>query len=231
MIKELHETEIVILAKRLLTIEEFEEFEEDLPPLPNSHAWWLADTDDDEYVAYAEGNYREDGFFCASDETNTYLRVALDIVNGEPGKEFVYFGVVFTALSESVAISNNFVGMAKYYDEELLSYFIDDSVSCTIDAIINDIFDDLVFNDVEDNDDNYFSLDDVEESEEDDNNYFSLSDVEEIEEEDDNCFSLADIEESDEESETVSCRRCHYYDMCDEKDDNTKYCPSFRVKK
>ena len=36
--------------------------------------------------------------------------------------KFVHCGYVFTALSNSLAISNNFLGCAKYLDEEMCSY-------------------------------------------------------------------------------------------------------------
>ena len=101
------------------------------------------DENDEDYVAYAEGNYTEEDMYCNRVENNTYLRVALDIKAkvADAGKEFTYAGYVFTILSNKLAISNNFIGMAKYYDEEILNYmYTDDEITCTLDAIIANMF-------------------------------------------------------------------------------------------
>jgi hypothetical protein len=52
------------------------------------------------------------------------LRVALDITSNsiEIGASFEYRGYIFTVLSNSLAISNNFLGMAKYFDEEITEF-------------------------------------------------------------------------------------------------------------
>lgn len=141
MIKELHETKIEVQRARLLTIAEFEEFEESLPLLPNEACWWLADLDANENVAYAEGSYREEDMYAPSDCENTYLRVALDIKNGEIGNQFIFNGYVFTILSSTLAISNNVMGTAKYYDKELVDYIYEEDISCTIYAVIATILD------------------------------------------------------------------------------------------
>ena len=136
MIKELNETNIKIEKARLLTIAEFEEFEQSLPELPSEACWWLADLDNNENVAYAVGSYREEDMFAPYDCENTYLRIALDVNNGEIGKQFVFRGFVFTIISKSLAISNNVIGTVKYYDEELVDYIYEEDNFCTISAVI-----------------------------------------------------------------------------------------------
>ena len=140
MIKELNETNVTIEKARLLTIAEFEEFEESIP-VTSSVCWWLADMDENGDAAYVEGDYREEDMFTATDYPNTYFRVALDISNGEVGEQFVFNGYVFTVLSETLAISNNVIGPVKYYDDTLLDYIYDDNdVNCTINVVIASIF-------------------------------------------------------------------------------------------
>ena len=140
MIKELNETNVKVKGARLLTIAEFEEFEESIPVTSNV-CWWLADMDDSQLAAYVEGDYREEDMFTDTDYPNTYFRVALDISNGEVGEQFVFNGYVFTVLSETLAISNNVIGPVKYYDDTLLDYVYDDEdVNCTINVVISSIF-------------------------------------------------------------------------------------------
>jgi hypothetical protein len=54
------------------------------------------------------------------DEPNTWIIAALDIEceNVKAGDEFIYCVYVFTSLSKNLAVSNSFLGCAKYYDEE-----------------------------------------------------------------------------------------------------------------
>ena len=98
--------------------------------------------------------------FCRTDETNTYIRVALDIEGCEeagllPGDKFVYCGFVFTLLSGTLAISDNFIGMGAYYDDDLADYIMDDC-ECTIDAVLETIFcDDSAEGDDDDYEDDF----------------------------------------------------------------------------
>ena len=140
MIKEAKEMNIEVQKARLLTRAEFFEFEENLPQINDSACWWLADVDDCGDAAYVEGNYTEEDMFTATDYANTYLRVALDIKGGKAGEQFVYGGVVFTALSETLAISNNVLGPVKFYDNELAEYIYDDEITNTVGAVIGTIF-------------------------------------------------------------------------------------------
>ena len=138
MIKTKEELNLKVQNARLLTRDELLKFEDQIPSVSMSCSWWLADKDDYDDVAYAEGNYTDDDMYCAKDESNTWIRVALDIEGDvSTGDEFVYCGYVFTALSDSLAISNNFLGCAKYLDEEMLPYLEDDSNDCTIVTIID----------------------------------------------------------------------------------------------
>ena len=138
MIKTKEELNLKVQNARLLTRDELSEFEDQIPNVSMNCSWWLADKDDYDDVAYAEGNYTDDDMYCSKDEANTWLRVALDIEGDvSAGDEFVYCGYVFTALSDSLAISNNFLGCAKYLDEEMLPYVEDDSNDCTIVTIID----------------------------------------------------------------------------------------------
>ena len=137
MIKTKEELSITVKNARLLTRQELVDYEDQMPDISSGCCWWLADLDDYGDVAYAEGNYTEDDMCCAKDEANTWLRVALDIEGDiSQGNQFVYCGYVFTALSNNLAVSNNFLGCVKYSDEELLPYIEDDSDDCTIAAII-----------------------------------------------------------------------------------------------
>ncbi len=106
-----------------------------MPKISFSCCWWLADEDelDDNYVAYAEGTETEDDMFCRKDEPNTWVIAALDIecANIKAGDEFIYRGYVFTALSEKLAVSNNFLGCAKYFDDEI-DYGIENIIATMI---------------------------------------------------------------------------------------------------
>lgn len=138
MIKTTEELKLRVKKARLLTRQELNDYEERMPDIPLSCEWWLADVDDYGDVAYAEGNYTEEDAYCPADSDNTWLRVALDIEGDiNVGDEFVCRGYVFTAISEDLAISNNFLGCAKYLDEGILSYMEDDGGDCTITALID----------------------------------------------------------------------------------------------
>ena len=137
MIKPKEELNLKVKNARLLTRDELEEYGEEIPDVDMGCTWWLADEDDYGDIAYAEGNYSDDDMYCSNNEANTWLRVALEIVGDiEVGDEFVHCGYVFTALTKSLAISNNFLGCAKYMDEELLPYVANPETECTIGAVI-----------------------------------------------------------------------------------------------
>lgn len=143
MIKTATELNITVKNARLLTRKELNEHESSLPEISDC-AWWLADVDifDDDYIAYAEGNYTDEDMFCHKSESNTMLRVALDITSNsiEIGEPFEYRGYIFTVLSNNLAISNNFLGMAKYFDEEITEFiFSDEEITCTINAVIENM--------------------------------------------------------------------------------------------
>ena len=143
MIKTATELNITVKSARLLTRKELNEHESSLPEISDC-AWWLADVDifDDDYIAYAEGNYTDEDMFCHKSESNTMLRVALDITSNsiEIGESFEYRGYIFTVLSDNLAISNNFLGMAKYFDEEITEFiFSDEEITCTISAVIENM--------------------------------------------------------------------------------------------
>ena len=132
------EKELKVKNARLLTRYELVEHEEQLPDIDMGSPWWLDDEDDYGDIAYAEGNYTDDDKYCSNNEVNTWLRVALDIEGDiSAGDEFVHCGYVFTALSKNLAISNNFLGCAKYMDEELLPYVANPDTECTISAVIS----------------------------------------------------------------------------------------------
>lgn len=138
MIKLKEELNLKVKNARLLTREEPAEYEDQLPDIDMGCAWWLADEDDYGDIAYAEGNYSDEDMYCSNNEANTWLRVVLEIVGDvEVGDEFVHCGYVFTALSKNLAISNNFLGCAKYMDEELLPYVANPETECTIGAVIS----------------------------------------------------------------------------------------------
>lgn len=145
MIKTTEELNLSVNGYRLMTREELQRFEDEMPEASMGITWWLADIDpmDDCYIAYAEGNYTDDDMYCERSEANTHVRVVLEI-EGEDlksGDEFAYKGYVFTILDENIAISNNFIGCAKYYDEDVVDVMIsDDEITCTIDAILDNLF-------------------------------------------------------------------------------------------
>lgn len=137
MIKTSTELGIKVKNARLLTKAELEEYNEYMPNISFACCWWLADVDefDDDYIAYAEGTESDDDMLCRKDEPNTWIIAALDIecANIQAGDEFVHCGYVFTALSEKLAVSNNFLGCAKYYDEDT-EYGIDAIIYTMIDV-------------------------------------------------------------------------------------------------
>ena len=138
MIRGKEELNLKVKNARLLTREELAEYEDQLPDIDMGCAWWLADEDNYGDIAYAEGNYSDEDMYCSNNEANTWLRVALDIVGDIDARdEFVHCGYVFTALSKNLAISNNFLGCAKYMDEELLPYVANPETECTIGAVIS----------------------------------------------------------------------------------------------
>ena len=138
MIKAKEELNLKVKNARLLTREELAEYEDQLPDIDMGCAWWLADEDDYGDIAYAEGNYSDEDMYCSNNDANTWLRVALEIVGDiDVGDEFVHCGYAFTALSKNLAISNNFLGCAKYMDEEMLPYVANPETECTIGAVIS----------------------------------------------------------------------------------------------
>lgn len=138
MVKTKEDLNLKIRNARLLTKVELAEYEEQIPEIDMGCPWWLDDEDDYGDIAYAEGNYSDEDMYCSNNEANTWLRVVLEIVGDvEVGDEFVHCGYVFTALSKNLAISNNFLGCAKYMDEELLPYVANPETECTIGAVIS----------------------------------------------------------------------------------------------
>jgi hypothetical protein len=138
MIKLKEELNLKVKNARLLTRDELDEYGDQMPDVDMGCTWWLADEDDYGDIAYAEGNYSDDDMYCSNNEANTWLRVVLEIVgNIDVGDEFVHCGYVFTALTKNLAISNNFLGCAKYMDEEMLPYLANPDTECTIGAVIS----------------------------------------------------------------------------------------------
>ncbi|MCH5182606.1 MAG: hypothetical protein J1E00_00385 [Oscillospiraceae bacterium] len=148
MVNDAKELGLTIKKARLLTRAELEKHEEILPDVNAGVCWWLADIDpnDDSYIAYAEGNYTEEDMYCENSDVNMYVRAALELEGTrkaglKPGDEFIHCGYVFTVLDDTLAISNNFVGCAKYYDEELTAYmYSEDEITCTLDALFGNLF-------------------------------------------------------------------------------------------
>jgi len=146
MIKTTEELNLTVKGYRLMTRAELQQFEEKMPEANMGIAWWLADIDpmDDSYIAYAEGNYTEDDMYCDRGEANTHIRVVLDIEGTDlnSGNEFAYKGYIFTILDDNIAVSNNFLGCAKYYDEDIAEYmFSDDEITCTLDGLLANLLD------------------------------------------------------------------------------------------
>ena len=146
MIKTTEELNLTVKAYRLMTRAELQKFEESMPDVSSGICWWLADTDpvDDCYIAYAEGNYTEDDMYCERTEANTHMRVVLDIEGAEikSGEEFAYKGYIFTILDENIAVSNNFLGCAKYYDDDIAGFMCsDDEITCTLDGLLANLLD------------------------------------------------------------------------------------------
>lgn len=142
MIKTAEELNLKVKKARLLKKSELKKYESVMPYASSNIVWWLGNTNSYGEVAYAEGNYNDKDMYCQKEESNTHLRVALDIAKNEKlqsGEEFTYCGYIFTVLSESLAISNNFLGCAKYYDEEIAQFAFDE-VECTLDLIIGNLF-------------------------------------------------------------------------------------------
>ncbi len=143
MICTAEELKIKVNKARLMSRAELMENEDKLPEVSSCY-WWLSDLDenDEDYVAYAEGNYTEEDMYCDKTDGNTYIRVALEITSDgvKNGSEFVYCGYLFTVLSDTLAISNNFIGKSKYYDEDLLDYiYTDEEITCTLTYTIADM--------------------------------------------------------------------------------------------
>ena len=123
MIKTATELNIIVKNARLLTRKELNEYESSIPEISSGISWWLADVDifDDDYIAYAEGNYTEEDMFCHKSDSNTMLRVALDIAsNGSKMEKCLNIAVIFLPrfrMNSKFLIT--FLGMAKYFDEEI----------------------------------------------------------------------------------------------------------------
>lgn len=148
---------LTIKNVRLMSRKELQIYQDELPDVSSSICWWLADIDpeDDYSIAYAEGNYTEEDMYCDRTESNTYIRVVLDIEDTAGadlvvGDEFIYNGFVFTVLDDCLAISSNFIGCAKYYDEDIADLmFSDDEITCTIDGILGNLFPESEDEDIE----------------------------------------------------------------------------------
>ena len=141
------ELNLIVKGKRLLTRAEFLEFTDVVPGANPNLSWWLADADpmDPYYIAYAEGDDTEEDMYCEHSEANTFVRVALDVDTSntelKPGDKFVYCGYVFTLLGDTLAVSDNFLGSAKYYDEEVLAYiYSDEEITCTLNVMLENLF-------------------------------------------------------------------------------------------
>lgn len=149
MIGTTEELNLNVRGYRLMSLEELSKFQEQMPETDSCIKWWLADIDpsNDENVACAEGNYEYDDVYVERDRLNTYIRVALDVEGAglKSGDQFIYKGYVFTLLSENIAISNNFIGCAKYYDSELADWWYYDEEDIpptnTIYGILESLFD------------------------------------------------------------------------------------------
>jgi len=146
--KTVNQLNLGVKGYRLMTRDELIKFETQMPDVNPDVYWWLADVDptDDGFIAFAEGNHTDDDMYIAR-EVDTFVRVALDLTGTaaaglKAGDEFVYCGYVFTVLDEALAVSNNFIGCAKYYDEDLIGYREgDDEITCTlINGVLGSLF-------------------------------------------------------------------------------------------
>lgn len=146
------ELNLNVKGYRLMTLEELRKFEDKIPETDISIKWWLADIDPDdgESVACAEGDCECDDIYVDRDRLNTYVRAVLDVegiaaAGLKAGDEFIYKGYVFTVLDETVAVSNNFLGCAKYYDSDLADWrFYDEEPeppTNTVYGILEALFD------------------------------------------------------------------------------------------
>lgn len=125
--KTANELNLNVKGYRLMTLDERAKYELQLPETNSCILWWLADLKPNNinYVACAEGIYECDDIYLKRNRLNVYVRPVLDIEGAQlnSGDEFIYKGFVFTCLDENLAISNNFLGCAKYYDKELASWW------------------------------------------------------------------------------------------------------------
>ena len=149
MIKTAEELNLTVKEYRLMTLDELAKFEKQMPETDSCIKWWLSDIDpDDDYnVACAEGIYECDDIYIERDRLNVFIRPVLDIEGTElkSGDEFTYKGFTFTVLDEKVAIMNNFLGCAKYYDADLADWWYYDEEpeppTNTVMDILKAIFD------------------------------------------------------------------------------------------
>lgn len=230
MVKNITEMNLKVLKARLLTKAEYKRFS-NLLPLPDYlllEGWWLADADEIGNVSVANP-----GGVCSltgSQNSDIYVRVALDIEGDiKGGEEFIHHGVVFTALSSSVAISNNLLSKTRYHDEELINDYRESNdwfnsgeawevENDRINAITSTLLEQI---------ESLYGPDEVMELDDD----ILIGDFDSDDEDDYEIDELEDNEDEREDtSDTISCKKCHYYNMCDEKDEETRYCPSYREK-
>ena len=149
MIKTAEELNLTVKEYRLMTLDELAKFEKQMPETDSCIKWWLSDIDpDDDYnVACAEGIYECDDIYVERDRLNVFIRPVLDIEGTglKSGDEFTYKGFTFTVLDDKVAIMNNFLGCAKYYDADLADWWYYDEEpeppTNTIMDILKAIFD------------------------------------------------------------------------------------------
>ena len=141
MIKTTEELNLTVKGYRLMTLDELAKFENQMPETDCCIKWWLSDIDpeDDFNVACAEGIDECDDIYVERDRLNVFIRPVLDIEGTElkSGDEFMYKGFIFTILDENTAISNNFLGCAKYYDTELSNWwYYDEDPAPPANAVI-----------------------------------------------------------------------------------------------
>ena len=150
MIGTAEELKLNVKGYRLLKLNELRKFGEFIPEINCCIKWWLDDIDPENMfaAAYAEGNYEGDDVYCDRDRLNLFIRPALDIegvaaAGLSRGDEFIYKGFLFTIIEENVAIANNVMGSAKYYDVELANFWWldeDEGVTDTILGILEASF-------------------------------------------------------------------------------------------